>query len=91
MDVKRGSRSLTITLSIPCNLYISLRNTFANYGAFIFLVIGIACIIFVKRSTTTNIASQPFLVFGKLIIKSILIYSQGYYDIGKGYNIPLGF
>ena len=54
------------------------------------VVVGIAWIILVKRSTNTTIASYPSLVLGKLVIKSMLIDSQAPYGIGNGYSNPIG-
>ena len=64
MLVNLGSRSLTITLGNPCNLKISLKNIYAIVGASALVVVGIAWIILVRRSTNTTIASWPSLVLG---------------------------
>jgi hypothetical protein len=50
---------------------------------------GMRCRSFVGRSTTTQIASQPF-DHGSPVMKSIEMSCQGHSGIGSGLNTPNG-
>ena len=59
-------------------------------GAVTVVVVGTKCACLLRRSTKTRIASLPFLVFGRAVIKSIPIWSQFLVGIGRGCKVPDG-
>ena len=59
----------------------------ASYSLMVFLQ-GMRMHIFQNLSTTTNKQSCPFLVFGKIPIKSMEMLSQGQVGIGNGWYRP---
>ena len=68
-----------------------MSNTiYATSIALIAVYQGTITTYFVKVSTITTIQSLPLSLIGKLVIKSILMTSNGLEATGIGYNKPYG-
>jgi hypothetical protein len=61
LPVKQPSLSETIVLGTPCNLTICLKKTSTSLRTGQVSLIGKKCVVFVSRSTITQMASWPLL------------------------------
>lgn len=84
------SRSDMMAFGSPCSRNMLSKNSLAVFGAVVVVSVGIRCTIFDSRSTTTRMASCPFLVSGSCVMKSMEIISQGRFGMGSGCNRPGG-
>ena len=66
----------------------SSNTIYATSLALILVLQGIIVQYLEKVSTITIIQSFPLSLSGRLVIKSIDIYSKGFYATGKGCNKP---
>lgn len=85
------SRSLTITFGVPCKQTMRYTNSCANDSALMSLVHGTKWTIFDSLSTTVKIASNPAVVFGNWVIRSIVIYSHFELGASSGLSKPADF
>jgi len=84
-------RSDTILSGTPCCLTISLMYKLANCSEKKVPLMAKKCAALVSLSTVTQTLSCCLMVFGILIIKSMVMCSHFHIGIGKGCSSPPGF